>query len=104
MSISKPLPLSGTQDLYVTSGGLYFTDIYYGDSPELLSLYVLYGTSDIYTAVEFQSGASFSGGSIIIGSSSPSGVLQTFDLENRTVLAVYDSPTYLLEDNVEDFE
>lgn len=94
---------SGTLDIDMTEdSGIYFTSIFFGETPVILTQHILFGGSDSFTAVEFQEGATFSGGSIVIGSSSPSGVLQVVDLENLEVIASYTTPI-LETDDVEDF-
>lgn len=101
--IPSPLPMSGTINLAYTASGMFFTDVYYGPEPELTTSTVLSGGSNVFSSIEFQSGASYSGGSILVGSKSPSGVLQSFDLGVRTVLGAYTYPQDLVLDNVEDF-
>jgi len=97
--IAKPLALSGTFDLVTITGGLHYTDIYYGDTPELVSLNVLSGSSNIINVIEFQIGSSYNEGSLIIGSQAPSGIYQVFDLENREIIFTKE----VSDNNVEDF-
>jgi len=92
--------LSG--NLNFQEGGFFFTDIYYGSTPELTTLTVLSGGNNDFSSIEFQTGASFSGGSIIIGSHSANGVVQVFDMNTRTVIDVHTTPE-LESDNIEDF-
>jgi hypothetical protein len=96
------IPVSGVQDIYFALSGTYFTDIYYGEAPVLETVLTLSGGTDIFTSIQVLPGATFSGGSILIGSAAPSGVLQTFDLSTRSVIDVHQSPE-LEEDNIEDF-
>lgn len=94
---------SGTLDLTIDPDtGIYFTSIFFGVTPEATLAPVLLGESNNFTSIEFQRGATFSGGSIVIGSASPSGVLQSVDLSSLTVIAGYSEPQ-LADDNVEDF-
>lgn len=93
---------SGTLDLTIDSEtGVYFTSIFFGDTPEATIVSNLQGGSNNFSSIEFQKGATFSKGSVTFGSTSPSGVLQSVNLEDLTVIAGYGSP--LSEDNVEDF-
>jgi len=94
--------VSGSLDLYMVTGGVYFTNIFYGYTPEAVSLDILYGESNSFSSVEFQSGSTLSGGSLVIGSYAPSGVVQTFDLGTRTVIDSHTVPE-LEDDNIEDF-
>ena len=96
--IARPIAMSGTYDITTITGGLYFTAIFYGDAPELISLTVLSGESNVINAIEFQAGSSYDEGSLIIGSQSPSGVYQVYDLENRDVIYT----KTVSDDNVED--
>ena len=93
--------VSGSLDLDMVTGGVYFTNIFYGYTPEAVSLDILYGGSNSFSSIEFQSGTTLSGGSVLIGSLSPSGVVQTFDLNTQTVIDVHSVPE-LEDDNVED--
>lgn len=94
---------SGTLDITMTEEtGLYFSSIFFGDPPEVITYSVLSGTSTSFTAVQFQPDATFSGGSMVIGSSGPGGVLQVVDLEEKELLSIYETPV-LHEDDVEDF-
>jgi len=95
------LPVSGSFNLEFSLGGFYFTDIYYGEAPVIEEFTSLSGGSPVFNAVRIQKGSTFNQGSIILGSASPSGVMQVFDLGSRSVLSVYDVPDILL-DNVED--
>jgi hypothetical protein len=97
--IAKPIAMSGTLDLNLQLGGVYFSSIFYGEAPELIQLSVLSGTSNIITAVELQKGSSFNKGSIIIGSKAPGGTYQVFNLEDREVIF----NESVINDNVEDF-
>ena len=108
MEVQLPLlPISGTAsgtlDLTISPDtGIYFTSIFFGITPEATVSHSLVGTSDNITSVEFQKGATFSGGSILIGSSAVSGALQSVSLLDLTVVAGY-QPPILEDDNVEDF-
>ena len=95
-------PVSVTQDITFTLSGVYFTDIYYGDTPVLEVQNVLQGGTNVFTSVQLQLGTTFSEGSILIGSAAPSGILQTLNLANRTVIDTHEVPELSL-DNVEDF-
>lgn len=95
-------PVSGNQDINFTLSGTYFTDIYYGDTPVLEINSTLSGGTNLFLSVELQTGTTFSGGSVLIGSASPSGVMQTFDFGSRSVIDVKATPE-LEDDNVEDF-
>jgi hypothetical protein len=101
------IPVSGTASgtvhlELVAEDGVYFTNILFGPPPEASTLYVLDGESNNFSSIQFQSGATLSGGSFVIGSAAPSGVLQTVNLETFEVLQSYSSP-YLEDDNIEDF-
>lgn len=101
------LPVSGTAsgvvDLTIDSEtGVYFTSLFFGETPDATLVTNLQGGSNNFSSIEFQKGATFSGGSMIVGSTSPSGVLQSVDLSNLTVIVGYSSPP-LESDNVEDF-
>jgi len=95
-------PVSGTYDIEYLLGGSFFSDIYYGEAPILETLTTLSGSSDQFTSVEFQAGVTLFSGSILIGSATPSGVLQSFDFATKQVIRVHKVPE-LEEDNVEDF-
>ena len=93
---------TGTLNLDIREGGVYFTNIFFGESPEASTLTVLSGGSNVFSSIEFQNGCSFYLGSILIGSIAPSGVIQTFSIEHREVIDVHTVPE-LKDDNVEDF-
>ena len=94
---------SGTLDLTIDPDtGIYFTSIFLGETPEATFAPILQGGSNDFSSIEFQTGATFSGGSIVVGSVAPSGVLQSVDLSTLTVIAGYAEPQ-LVDDNVEDF-
>jgi hypothetical protein len=95
-------PVSGTYDIEFVLGGMFFTDIYYGETPLLLDLTVLSGATNDFSTIQFQKGATFDLGSVLIGGHSPSGTLQTFDLSTRTVIDLHTVPE-LESDNIEDF-
>jgi hypothetical protein len=94
--------ITGSVDLEVITGGIYFTNIFFGDAPESTSLSVLYGETNNFSSVEFQEGSGFSQGSIVIGGFAPSGALQSFDLDKLEVIESYSEPV-LRDDNLEDF-
>lgn len=97
--IAKPIALSGTYDLTTITGGIFFTNVYYGEIPEIISLTVLSGESNFVNAIEFQKSSTFTSGSLIIGTSSPSGIYQVYDFENREIIFSQE----VENDNVEDF-
>lgn len=88
-------------NLSYKAGGFFFSDIYYGATPEFLTLPVLSGTVDQSSFVEFQRGATYSGGSLLIGLSGSGGTLQVFDLSTRQVVSVIGSPP-MVQEGVED--
>jgi hypothetical protein len=93
--------VSGTFDVEYTLSGSYFSDIYYGFAPTLITITGLSGTSNNFSSIELQLGSSFNDGSILIGSKI-SGALQTFSFDSRTVIDVLQVPD-LKSNNVEDF-
>jgi len=95
------IPVSGTYGIEFELGGIFFTDIYYGQAPILEEFTSLSGGSPVFNVVQLQKGSTFNQGSLILGSASPSGVLQVFDLDARIVLEVHEIPE-ILQDNVED--
>ena len=88
-------------DIDYTVSGSYFSSIYYGTAPELITLSVLSGTSNNFSHIELQTGTTWSGGSLLLGSTSSGGGLQTFDFSTRTVIDYHSDD--LETRNVEDF-
>jgi len=76
-------------------------NLFYGDLPPRLELFVLSGVSNDFSSVEFIQGSFIDSGSLILGGSSPSGIFQVVDLSNNTVSGVVQPPS-LKSNNITD--
>ena len=77
------------KEIQLRTGGKDSLDnIYYEGLPPQEILYVLSGTSNVFTSLSFSEGAFIDTGSIVIGSRGPGGVLQTYDIGNQQVIDI----------------
>jgi len=67
-------------------------NLFFGDLPPREFLYTLSGTSNNFISLQFIDGATISGGSMLLGSTSPSGIVQVVNLETRTVMDFIEYP------------
>jgi len=67
-------------------------NLFFGDLPPREILYTLSGISNNFVSIQFIDGATISGGSMLLGSGTPSGIVQVVSLETKTVTDLIEYP------------
>lgn len=92
------------KDLVLTSGiqAELPGNLFFGNLPPRLELYVLSGSSNDFSSLQFLEGSFIDKGTLLLGGSGPGGIFQVINLSSNTVSGTVQSPP-LLEDDITDF-